>query len=70
MSLKIVHGDVIESRDKSIHLAIDGDPDDTIWIPMSVIREGIKEAIEEEDFSDIDLLVDTWWFNLYSERFK
>lgn len=70
MSLKIVHGDVIESRDKSIHLAIDGDPDDTIWIPMSVIREGIKEAIEEEDFSDIDLLVDTWWFNLHSERFK
>lgn len=69
MGMKTVNGDIIESRDKSIHLAIDGDPDDTIWIPVSVIREGLDEALADEDLDGVDLLVETWWFNLHSERF-
>lgn len=70
MGLKTVHGDIVETKSKSLHFAINSDPDDTIWIPISVVKEGLDEAIAEEDLDDIDLLVESWWYNLYSERFE
>jgi hypothetical protein len=64
MGSQSISGDIIKVRDLSILFAIDGDPDDTIWIPRSVIKEG---DIEEDD--GVDLLIESWWYAKHRERF-
>lgn len=62
--MQTISGDIIETSSKAFLFAIDGDPDDTIWIPKSVVTEG---EIEVED--RVDLQVEEWYYEQYEERF-
>lgn len=64
MSMSVIHGDIIEERRNSLLFAINGDPDDTIFVPLSVVLER-----EPDETEDIDILVETWWYNKNEERF-
>lgn len=61
MSVKSVEGDIITTTEKSILLAIDGDHDNTIWIPRSVIEESEDDL--EGAIEDTSLLVASWWYD-------
>lgn len=65
MGMKAISGDIVDTSPSAILFAISGDPDDTIWIPKSVVLEG--EADEPED--EVDLLIEAWWYNQHEERF-
>jgi hypothetical protein len=64
MGMETLSGDIVDVRDASILWAINGDPDDTIWIPKSVILEGDID----EPHDDEDILVEGWWYIKNSER--
>ena len=65
MGMECISGDIVEVREQSILFAINSDPDDTIFIPLSVILEGdIEKAHDNED-----ILVDGWWYQKNIERF-
>ena len=62
MSVATVEGDIIRTTDEAILLAVDGDPDNTIWIPKSVVEEydAFKDLEEPED--EVGLLIETWFY--------
>ena len=64
MGMKAISGDIVEASASAILFAIGGDPDDTIWIPKSVVLEG-----ETEPEDEVDLLIESWWYNQHEERF-
>lgn len=59
-----ISGDIIQTTNNAFLFAIDGDPDETIWIPNSVVEEG---DIEIDD--GVDLLISTWFWEKHSKRF-
>lgn len=61
----VIHGDIIEVRPASFLFAVQGEPDETIWIPQSVIVDGMIEESE-----DIDLEVEQWWYREHEEKFE
>lgn len=65
---EVMHGDVMQVLNKSILFAIQGETDDTIYIPLSVIVEPSVDDLEIED--DIDLIVEKWWYDKNEERFS
>ncbi len=65
MGMEVVSGDIVELTDKAVLFAINGDPNNGIYIPKSVILEGDID----EPHDDEDLLVESWWYNKNVERF-
>lgn len=64
MGMETLSGDIVEVREASIMWAINGDSDDIIFIPKSVILEGdVDEAHDDED-----ILVEGWWYNKNIDR--
>lgn len=59
-----ISGDIIQKTDMAFLFAIEGDPDDTIWIPTSVVEDG---DVEVDD--DVDLLITTWFYDEHAGRF-
>lgn len=75
---QLIHGDIIEEKGKAFLFAIDGEADDTIYIPKSVVMEPTADEIELElskladehgCLEGISILVKCWWFEDNSERF-
>ena len=65
MGMEVISGDIVEVKENSILFAINGDPDDTIFIPKSIVLEGdIEEAHDNED-----ILIEGWWYIKNIERF-
>lgn len=65
---EVIHGVVMQVLNKSILFAVQGEPDDTIYIPISVIVEPSADDLEIDD--DIDIVVDKWWYDVNAERFE
>lgn len=65
MGMSTIAGDIIQVTDKSFLFAIDGDADDTIWIPLSVVEDGEVEVDDE-----VELLISSWWYNKNNKRFE
>jgi hypothetical protein len=66
MGMEVIHGDIINVTEKAVLFAIDSDPDDTIWIPRSVITDS-EDSLEICD--DVDMLVEAWFHRKHKERF-
>lgn len=64
--MEAIHGDIVNVTDKAVLFAIDSNPDDTIWIPRSVITDS-EDSIEIAD--DVDMLIESWFYKKHEERF-
>jgi len=69
MGMEAVCGDVVMTTELSILMAIDGDPDNTIWIPRKVIEEFVDGELAEGS-EGIEILVSSWWYRKNEERFE
>jgi hypothetical protein len=67
MGMEAIHGSIIQVTEKAVLFAIDNDPDETIWIPRSVITDS-EDSIEECD--DVDMLIESWFYSKHKGRFE
>ena len=55
-----INGDLVAQTEKAWLVAIDGDPDNKIWIAKSQIKEIDEEAEVGDD--DVDIVVNEWYY--------
>lgn len=59
---EVIHVGIVEKRRKATLVAYQCDPNETVWVPNSVIVDPPADDLKEGD-DEIDIEVQQWWFD-------